>query len=242
MEPIESERRVISAAESLAQVLGEDPNHTVAAAVMDADGGIHTAVNVYHFTGGPCAELVALGVAAAANAGPLLTVAAAGDRGRGLIPPCGRCRQVLLDLHPDLLVAVPGDHGPVMQPVRRLLPDTYFFPDANAKRIVRFNKRYYEAVAAGEKTVTIRWDEPITMGPATFVFEDHPENPTLVGEVVAIDRCGLDTLTAEQAKMPSGADVATLKAGLQIHYPDMPADAVVDVVTFTIGVKGLRGM
>lgn len=234
MEPLESERRVISAAESLARTLGGDPNHTVAAAVMDTRGNIHTAVNVYHFTGGPCAELVALGVAAAANAGPLITMAAAGDRRRGLVPPCGRCRQVMLDLHPDLLVAVPGDSTPVMQPVRKLLPDTYFFPDTDATRVVRFNKRYYDAVVGGEKTVTVRWDDPITAGPAMFVFEDHPQNPTLEGEIIAIDTYGLDTLTAEQAKMSTGADVATLKAGLYDHYPNMPDDAAVDVVTFTV--------
>jgi cytidine deaminase len=58
VEPLESERRVIAAAESLAQNLRGNPNHTVAAAAMDTRGRIHTAVNVYHFTGGP--ELVLL--------------------------------------------------------------------------------------------------------------------------------------------------------------------------------------
>ncbi len=96
MEPLESERRVIEAAESLARTLGGDTNHSVAAAAMDTVGRIHLGVNVHHFTGGPCAELVTLGVAATAQAGPLVTMAAAGDGGRGLIPPCGRCRQVML--------------------------------------------------------------------------------------------------------------------------------------------------
>lgn len=121
MEPLENEQRVIDAAESLARRLGENDNHTVAAAVMDIDGRIHEAVNVYHFTGGPCAELVALGVAATAGAKRLVTIAAAGDSGRGLIPPCGRCRQVLLDQHPDILVAVPTKSGPALQPIRKLL-------------------------------------------------------------------------------------------------------------------------
>jgi cytidine deaminase len=233
MKPLDSELRVIAAAEELARSLGTDPNHTVAAAAMDTAGRIHTAVNVFHFTGGPCAELVALGVAAAAHAGPLLTMAAGGDGGRGLIPPCGRCRQVMLDLHPDLLVAVPTDSGPVMRPIRKLLPDTYFFPDADARRVVRFNKRYYEAVVSGEKTVTVRWDDPMTIGPAIFVFEDHPESARIDGEVLTSDRHSLESLTAEQAKMPDGADVAALISGLKSHYPDMPPNAMVDVVTFT---------
>ncbi|AZL06468.1 MAG: cytidine deaminase [Brevibacterium aurantiacum] len=118
MDLYDSELEVIDVAESLAATLGADENHTVAAAVMDTYGRIHTGVNVHHFTGGPCAELVAIGNAAAAGAGPLVTIAAAGDGGRGLLSPCGRCRQVILDLHPDALVAVPrsGAAGPASSP------------------------------------------------------------------------------------------------------------------------------
>jgi cytidine deaminase len=237
VEPLESERRVIAAAESLARTLGGDPNHTTAAAAMDTRGRIHTAVNVYHFTGGPCAELAVLGVAAAANAGPLLTMAAAGDTGRGLMPPCGRCRQVMLDLHPDIFVAVPSADGPQMRPIRKLLPDTYFSPDASARRIVRFHKRYYEAIVAGTKTTTVRWEDPVALGPATFVFEDHPENAMLDGEVLAITRHELGSLTPEQAHLPAGTDMAEYRRGLRGHYPDLPDDADVDVVSFTVAAR-----
>jgi cytidine deaminase len=121
----EIEGRALDAAETLAASLPGDDAHTVAAAAMDADGGIHTGVNVFHFTGGPCAELVAIGAAAAAGAGPLVTMVAVGDRGRGVMAPCGRCRQVLLDLHPDVRVIVPGESGLVAKPVRGLLPYSY---------------------------------------------------------------------------------------------------------------------
>ncbi len=130
MNPSPTERRVIDAAEALARTLGENPHHTVAAAALDADGRIHDAVNVYHFTGGPCAELVLLGVAARTSAGPLVAMAAAGDGGRGLIPPCGRCRQVMLDLHPTLRVAVPTETGPAMRLIADLLPASYLSPVA----------------------------------------------------------------------------------------------------------------
>ncbi|MEJ1114244.1 ASCH domain-containing protein [Paenarthrobacter sp. CCNWLY172] len=222
MEPLETERRVIDAAEALARSLGDNDNHTVAAAVMDVDGRIHQAVNVYHFNGGPCAELVALGVAATAGAVQLLTIAAAGDRGRGLIPPCGRCRQVLLDHHPDILVAVPSESGPVVRPVRKLLPDTYFYADARGRRIFRFNKRYHDAVLSGEKTTTIRWDEPVTAGPATFVFEDHSEFAHVDGEIISVEQTRLQDLGAEHAR------------GLKAHYPLMPEDAVLSRVSFLV--------
>ncbi|WP_458117356.1 hypothetical protein [Arthrobacter sp. D2-10] len=222
MEPLETERRVIDAAEGLARTLGENDNHTVAAAAMDIDGYIHQAVNVYHFNGGPCAELVALGAAATAGAKQLLTIAAAGDGGRGLIPPCGRCRQVLLDHHPDILVAVPTESGPAVRPIRKLLPDTYFFPDANGSRIFRFNKRYHNAVMSGEKTTTIRWDDPIEVGPATFVFEGHPDFAHTEGEILSVERIRLIDLDAEHV------------AGLRTHYPSMPEDADLSRVTFRI--------
>jgi cytidine deaminase len=231
MKPIDSELRVIEAAERLAATLGSDSNHTVAAAAMDTSGRIHEAVNVYHFTGGPCAELVVLGVAATAGAGPLVTIAAAGDGGRGLIPPCGRCRQALLDIHPDVVVAVPTDDGPRVRPIRKLLPDTYFFPDADARRVVRFHKRYYEAIASGRKTSTVRHDDPIAPGPAIFFFEDDDAHRTLNGTVTGVERRRLDDGTAGDR----------LREGLRRHYPGLPSDAEVDVVTFTVEAPDAEG-
>lgn len=233
MQPLQSELRVIEAAEALARTLGSNPNHTVAAAALDTQGHIYSAVNVYHFTGGPCAELVTLGVAAAANAGPLVAMAAAGDRSRGLIPPCGRCRQVMLDLHPDVLVAVPSDKGPRMRPIAKLLPDTYFFPDSDAERVLRFNKRYYEAVADGTKTSSVRWDEPVPTGSAIFYFEDD-DRPSLRGEVLAVNNYRLDELTPETLRLGEGDTVEGYIRGLREHYPAMPDDARVDVVDFAV--------
>lgn len=232
-EPNDAELLVTKAAESRAAVLGRNPNHTVAAA-LDTHGRLHTAVNVYHFTGGPCAELVALGVAAAASAGPLVAIAAAGDGDRGLIPPCGRCRQALLDLHPDIHAAVPTENGPQMRPVRKLLPDTYFHPDAQAERVLRFNKRYYGAVASGEKTVTIRYDDPVAVGPAILYFEDDDAHGPLRGAVTSVTPHRLNNLTAEQAHLAPGTSVESLKAGLRGHYPHLPEGAEVDVVTFAL--------
>lgn len=243
MDPLESELLVIAAAERLAGTLDEtDQHHTVAAAAMDTAGRIHSAVNVYHFTGGPCAELVVLGVAAAAQAGPLLVIAAAGNNGRGLIPPCGRCRQVLLDLHPDIFVAVPegttwreaapGTSGLQVLPVRELLPSAYHYPDPRVRRVVRFHKRYYDSVADGTKTSTIRFDDPVPVGPALFVFEEDEAHRTLSGEVTGVERYRLDQMTPEQARLQPDGTMAGLRVSLRSHYPDLPDDAEVDVVTF----------
>lgn len=89
----------------------EDGVHTMGAAVRASDGRMFAGVNVYHFTGGPCAELVALGVARARGARELTTIVAVGNHGRGPVGPCGRDRQVLFDYHPGIRVLLPTEFG-----------------------------------------------------------------------------------------------------------------------------------
>jgi cytidine deaminase len=138
-----------------------------------------------------------------------------------------------LDLQPDVFVAVPTDDGPQLRPIHKLLPDTYFSPDADARRIVRFNKRYYEAIATSRKTSTVRYDDPIAPGPAIFLFEDDEAHRTLKGTVTGVERHRLDHLTAAQARH-DGTSIDQLKDGLQGHYPGLPSEAEVEVVTFTV--------
>ena len=125
--PVDHE--LIEAAAHIARTRCRGDNHTMAAAARAADGRIVTAVNAYHFTGGPCAELVVIGTAAAQGTYDLDTIVAVGDRDRGVVPPCGRCRQVLFDYFPALKVIVgKGDHLRAV-PVADLLPETYVWSD-----------------------------------------------------------------------------------------------------------------
>jgi cytidine deaminase len=111
---------------ALADARADGETHSVAAIARAGDGSEAVGMNVFHFTGGPCAELVALGALAAVTDSPLARIVAAGDRGRGVLAPCGRCRQVLLDLHPDAEVIVPGADGVAeIVGVPELLPGAY---------------------------------------------------------------------------------------------------------------------
>lgn len=65
----------------------------MAAAARARDGGIITAVNAYHFTGGPCAELVLIGTAAAQGAYVLDTIEGVVETG-GRVPRRDRECQV----------------------------------------------------------------------------------------------------------------------------------------------------
>ena len=119
------DHELVQAAAHVARTRCRGDNHTVAAAARARDGRIVTAVNAYHFTGGPCAELVVIGAAAAQGAYELDTIVAVGDRDRGVVPPCGRCRQVLLDYFPTIEVIV----GNRTVPITDLLPEIYVWAD-----------------------------------------------------------------------------------------------------------------
>lgn len=123
------DHELIQAAAHVARTRCRGDNHTVAAAARAHDGRIVTAVNAYHFTGGPCAELVLIGTAAAQGVDELDTIVAVGDRERGVVPPCGRCRQVLLDYFPSLKVIVAADDGIRTVLIDDLLPDSYVWAD-----------------------------------------------------------------------------------------------------------------
>ncbi|SCF29744.1 cytidine deaminase family protein [Micromonospora mirobrigensis] len=125
----ETDRALVQAATAVAKLRCRSENHTVAAAVRTVDGRVFTGVNVYHFTGGPCAELVALGAAATQGAGELEAIVAVGDRARGVLAPCGRCRQVLADHHPSIRVIVGPMDALRLVPVTDLLPETYVWAD-----------------------------------------------------------------------------------------------------------------
>lgn len=117
---VELARRTIDATTDAGP--GEDGAHTMGAAVRAADGRMFAGVNLYHFTGGPCAELVALGAARAAGASDLTHIVAVGNHGRGPVGPCGRDRQVLFDYHPGIRVILPTRVGVRSVTAADLLP------------------------------------------------------------------------------------------------------------------------
>ncbi|GAB2911136.1 cytidine deaminase [Streptomyces heilongjiangensis] len=129
MQTDDIDHELIEAAAHVARTRCQGDNHTMAAAARARDGRIVTAVNAYHFTGGPCAELVLIGAAASQGAYELETIVAVGDRDRGVVPPCGRCRQVLLDYFPTLKVIVGRADRLRAVPVSALLPESYVWAD-----------------------------------------------------------------------------------------------------------------
>jgi cytidine deaminase len=108
--------------------------HTVAAAIRGQDGRIWTGLHLGATVGrlSICAEAVALGRALLEGDGKIDAVVAVRhpkpdetDRTLAVVPPCGACREMLLDQCPDALVILHGPSGLAKLPVRQLLPEPY---------------------------------------------------------------------------------------------------------------------
>lgn len=119
------ETKLINAATKIIDNIETSEDHSVSSAAISSDGQIFTGLCVYHYTGGPCAEMVVLGNAAAAGVKQLTHIVAVGNEGRGVLNPCGKCRQVLFDYWPRITVIVKGPNGVTTQNVRSLLPFPY---------------------------------------------------------------------------------------------------------------------
>ncbi|KAJ5892149.1 uncharacterized protein N7473_008377 [Penicillium subrubescens] len=121
------EIKLVEVAKATIQSISTSDTYSVASAALSADGRTFSGVNVFHFTGGPCAELVVLGSAAGANAQKLKTIVAVGDDGeKGVVlNPCGRCRQVLRDLQPSINVVVVKGGKLKSISINELLPYAY---------------------------------------------------------------------------------------------------------------------
>lgn len=129
--------KMVEAAADIIEKRSDGINHTVGAAIATKSGKIITGVNLYHFTGGPCGEIVALANAISVGENDILAVVAVGDRHRDVIAPCGRCRQILFEYYPDMFAIVAKNGENIAKPVRELLPDIY---DWNAEQIEDIRK------------------------------------------------------------------------------------------------------
>jgi cytidine deaminase len=105
--------------------------HTVAAAMRDRDGRIWTGIHLGATVGrlSICAEAVALGRAILEGGGNVVAAVAVrhpkeeeSDQEIAVVPPCGACREMLLDHAPDAWVILPGG---LKRKVRELLPMPY---------------------------------------------------------------------------------------------------------------------
>ncbi len=118
---------LVDLAVKLLKEKNSEPLQTVVSVARSQAGKIYDAINLYHFTGGPCAEAVLM-----ANShfldDPLDTIVAVHNSDESepeIINPCGRCRQMFQDYEQKIIVIVADDDIAKRVGVAELLPYAY---------------------------------------------------------------------------------------------------------------------
>ena len=112
--PTAAERQAVEAARALIAERQAEGRHHVAASLIADDGRVFTFLNLESVLGqaARCAEPAALS-AALSHPEPAVGIvfSCAVNRRGEVLPPCGVCRELFLDLAPDIELAVPLDDG-----------------------------------------------------------------------------------------------------------------------------------
>lgn len=98
--------------------------HTCSAAVRCADGKVYKGISIQTSGYGTCAEPVALGAAWTQGIRGAETIAVVCRRMNNymVVPPCGNCRQLLLDYVPDIQVILDVNGELQKVAAREMLP------------------------------------------------------------------------------------------------------------------------
>ncbi len=97
--------------------------HVVGCALKCGSGKIYTGVNCDGIHGS-CAEFVTIGTAYSAGERQFDTIVASHkNTPHGVLPPCGNCRQMMVEYCPDIKVLLNNDEGELIKvSARDLLP------------------------------------------------------------------------------------------------------------------------
>lgn len=214
----------------------DDGAHTVAAGALTESGRVVLGLNTYHFLGGPCGEIAVLSNHASSTPEDPITVLAAAYGPTGdIVAPCGKCRQIVHDLSPDILFVVRDQGGLTTRTARDLLPLAYDQNEAERPQRVHMWEGYEHAIRSGVKRQTIRVDDPFRTGPAEIVFDGADgTKKSLPAEVTEVRATCRSALTDADARRDGFVSLRDLHAALDTHYPGLTADAAVDVVTFRL--------
>jgi cytidine deaminase len=130
----EGDHELIAAANALLESRYRPFWHMVAAAIRSQDGRIWTGLHIGTTVGrlSICAEAVAYGRALLDGDGTIRTAVAVRhpkpeetNRELAVVPPCGACREMILDHAPDAMVIVKDSDVLIKLPIRALLPLPY---------------------------------------------------------------------------------------------------------------------
>jgi cytidine deaminase len=124
----ETDQSVINAAIDVVVQNYREGRHSVGAAVLCTSGNIYAGVNVESCGYGPCAEPIAIGTAISSGERGFLTVVAVEGWNdiHAPMPPCGNCRQLMIDYMPEAMVILQVEDKLVKVKAKDLLPHPFF--------------------------------------------------------------------------------------------------------------------
>lgn len=229
-------RNLLAEATTHVQRYQDGGAHTVAAALLTESGKHVLGLNAFHFLGGPCGEVSALANHAASYPeDPIQAVVAVYGPTGQVVPPCGKCRQVLFDVNPSIRCIVRGSNGLEAPTVGELLPFAFDWRDLEKEQRIYMWEGYEELIRSGEKQQTIRVDDPFREGSAQIVFEkESGEVVTIPAQVTSVVSTRRSELSEEQAKNDGFGSLTELQEALDTHYPGLAADDEVDIVEFKL--------
>ncbi|MGK8360998.1 ASCH domain-containing protein [Corynebacterium amycolatum] len=229
-------RNLLAEATTHVQRYQDGGDHTVAAALLTESGKHVLGLNAFHFLGGPCGEVSALANHAASYPeDPIQAVVAVYGPTGQVVPPCGKCRQVLFDVNPSIRCIVRGSNGLEAPTVGELLPFAFDWRDLEKEQRIYMWEGYEELIRSGEKQQTIRVDDPFREGSAQIVFEkESGEVVTIPSQVTSVVSTRRSELSEEQAKNDGFGSLTELQEALDTHYPGLAADDEVDIVEFKL--------
>jgi cytidine deaminase len=123
MTPEDIQSLVSRAEKGMASARSPYSGFKVGAALLDADGKVHTGCNIENpsLMLSTCAERVALLKAISEGASEFKAMAIVASDGRYCFP-CGSCRQLLQEFAPELVVYLKSDEGVKKYSIEELLP------------------------------------------------------------------------------------------------------------------------
>ncbi|GAA3936185.1 ASCH domain-containing protein [Actinoplanes auranticolor] len=98
---------------------------------------------------------------------------------------------------------------------------------------LRFRASHLPAVRDGSKRVTMRFRDPVRVGPALLVFEFDDEI-SLPGSITSTVAKPVGSITDEEAREDGFAGAADVLLGLRDYYPDLQAGDEIVIVRFDV--------
>jgi cytidine deaminase len=98
---------------------------------------------------------------------------------------------------------------------------------------LRFRASHFPAVRDGSKRMTMRFNDPVQVGPALLVFEFDDE-VSLPGHITSTVAKPVGTVTDDEAQKDGFAGASDVLPGLRDYYPGLqPSDEIL-IVRFEV--------